>query len=263
MLALPRTPGSGNSDGWYCRAAGPEAPARLFYFPFAGGNAAAVLPWQAHLGTGVELRVAQLPGRGARLFEDPLHDLDALVAELAGALAGLADRRFALFGHSLGALVAFEVARALRRAGRPAPERLWASGAEGPRTRLVERRVSHLPDAELVTALADYGGTPPELLADRDMMELLLPGVRADLTLNERYAYRTEPPLDLPIHVLRGAADPYVDAGRAAGWAQESTRPLRETVYPGDHFFVHPHEADIAALVAAALAADPVPGRAP
>jgi surfactin synthase thioesterase subunit len=241
---------------WFCRTAEVTAPVRLFYFPYAGGNAAAILRWQAHLGTAVELHVAALPGRGARLFEEPPSDLDDLVAHLTGAVADLADRRFAFFGHSLGALVAFEVARALRRQSLPGPECLWVSGAEGPQTRSVKHRLHHLPEDEFIEALRDYRGTPAEVLADQEMMELLSPGIRADFALSERYAYRPEPPLDLPIHVLRGDRDPYVEADRAVGWALETTRPLREYVYRGDHFFIQPHETDIAALVVAEFAGE-------
>src|SRR5581483_8791473 len=140
----------GTSNGtWFRRIASVTAPFRLFYFPYAGGNAAAVLDCQAHLGKAVELHVAALPGRGTRLFEEPLHDLDDIVARLAAEIAGLArldGRRFAFFGHSLGALVAFEVTRALRRRGAPMPERLWVSGAEGPQTRLIRRRLYDLPE---------------------------------------------------------------------------------------------------------------------
>jgi medium-chain acyl-[acyl-carrier-protein] hydrolase len=242
---------------WFVRASTTDAPVRLFCFPYAGGNAAAFLPWQALLGPGVALRVAQLPGRGARLFEEPQRDLDALVAELTSAIAAETDRPFAFFGHSLGAIVAFEVTRALRRAGLPGPTGLWASGAEGPRSRLVKRRLHGLPDAELVEALRDYGGTPDELLDDAEMMELVLPGIRADFALSEVYRYRPEEPLDLPIHVLVGDRDPYVEPGRAAGWAHESRHPLRRHVFSGDHFFLFPHQATIAAMLTTALCSDP------
>ncbi|MBO4206243.1 thioesterase II family protein [Micromonospora echinofusca] len=242
---------------WFCRASESAAPVRLFCFPFAGGNAAAFLPWQALLGPDVELWVAQLPGRGARLFEPPLSDLDELVGELTGAMAGYTDRPYALFGHSLGALVAFEVARALHRDGRPGPRGLWVAGAEGPRTRSVRQVLHDLPDAELIEALRDYGGTPTELLDDPEMMALLLPGLRADFALDECYTYRPGAPLDLPVHVLLADRDPHVEPARVAGWSQESSRPVQRHVFPGDHFFLFPHQATITALLAAGLATDP------
>jgi medium-chain acyl-[acyl-carrier-protein] hydrolase len=235
---------------WFTPGTNPTGAARVFLFPFAGGNASAFLPWQALLGPGVELRVAQLPGHGARLFDPPAVDLDELVAELAPAVAALADRPFLLYGHSLGALVAFEVARRLRRTGGPEPVSLWVSGAEGPQTRLIKRELHRLEEAELIEALREYNGTAPEMLDDRELMELVLPGVRADFALNERYVYRPEPPLDLPIHVLLGESDEFVVLERAAGWARESSLQGSERRFTGDHFFLHPQAKTIAALIA-------------
>ena len=241
---------AGVDNVWFTRGTNPAGAVRLFLFPFAGGNASTFLPWQDLLGPRVELRVAQLPGRGVRLFDPPVAEMDELVARLTRAVAGLADRPFAFFGHSLGALLAFEVTRQVRRAGRPGPASQWVSGAEGPRTRSVRRRLHDLGDAELIEALREYNGTAPEMLADREMMELVLPGLRADFALNERYTYRAEPPLDLPIHLLLGDADPYVESGRADGWAWETSQPVQRRCYPGDHFFLYAHQQSIAALLA-------------
>lgn len=239
---------------WFTAGANPAGAMRLFFFPFAGGNANAFLPWQALIGPRLELRVAQLPGRGARLFDPPLAELDELVARLTRAVAGLADRPFVFFGHSVGALLAFEVARQLRRTGRPMPVSLWVSGAEGPRTRMVKGRLHDLAEAELIEALREYNGTAAEMLDDRELMQLVLPGVRADFALSECYVYRAEPPLDLPIHVLTGEDDPFVEPERAAGWSQESSQPVRRHVYPGDHFFLNDHQQSIATLLAEAAA---------
>ena len=243
------------AESWFCRDGKVDAPVRLYYFPFAGGNPTALLPWQAELGNEVQLWVAQLPGHGVQLFKQPLRDWDELVARLADAIGTLSDRPFAFFGHSLGALMAFEVARELRRRRLAGPSQLWVSGAEGPQTRSVKQRLHDLPDAELIAALRDYRGTPAELLDDREMMGLLLPGIRADFALSEHYRYRAEPPLTMPVHLLRSDADPYVEPDRAAGWARETTGPLRERVYPGDHFFIYPHRAAIAELVVGKLTA--------
>lgn len=239
---------------WFSPAPDAAGGMRLFCFPFAGGNAASFLGWQGPLGPDLELRVAQLPGRGARLFEKPLTDLDELVEHLAEAVAELDERPFAFFGHSLGAMLAFEVARALRRQGRPGPSSLWLAGAEAPQTRSVPDRVHDLPTAAFIEVLRDYGGTPAELLDNRDMMELLLPGLRADFALDEGYAYRPEPPLAVPIHLLLGDRDPEVEPVAARdGWARETAHPLLVHGYAGDHFFVQEHRDAIAALLAAVL----------
>ena len=246
---------------WFTAGTNPAGAVRLFLFPFAGGNASAFLPWQNLLGPRLELRVAQLPGRGIRLFDRPIAEMDELVARLTRAVASLSDRPFVFFGHSLGALLAFEVARQLRRAGRPEPMSLWVSGAEGPRTRLIRRQLHALPDAELIAALREYNGTPPEMLDEPEMMELLLPGLRADFALHERYTYRAEPPLDLPIAVLLGDNDPHVEPDRAAGWAWETSQPVQRHCYPGDHFFLYPHQRAITTLLAGAAAQPSTTGR--
>lgn len=251
-------------EDWFTAGANPAGAMRLFLFPFAGGNANTFLPWQELLGPRLELRIAQFPARGVRLFDPPLADMDELVARLTRTVTGLADRPFAFFGHSLGALVAFEVARQLRRAGRPEPTSLWVSGAEAPQTRAARRPLHELGDAELIAALGEYNGTAADLLDNQELMELVLPGLRADFALNERYVYRPEPPLDLPIHLLLGEKDPYVEAERTAGWSLESSQPVQRRLYPGDHFFLNAHRQSIAALLADATAkdiADPRTGR--
>ncbi len=251
-------------EPWFTAGANPTGAMRLFLFPYAGGNANHFRPWQALFGPRLELRVAQLPARGVRLFEPPVADLDELVARLTRAVTGLADRPFVFFGHSVGALVAFEVARQLRRTGRPEPVSLWVSGAESPQTRVLRRQLHQLPDPELIAALAEYNGTSTEMLEDQELMQLVLPGLRADFALNERYVYRPEPPLDLPIHLMLGDQDPYVEPDRAAGWARETSQPMRQHLYPGDHFFIDVHRERIATLLADTTAeeiASPPAGR--
>lgn len=238
-----------STANWFHEPADASGSVRLFCFPYAGGGVADYAEWQAELGPDVEVCALQLPGRGRRLFEEPFFEMEALAESVAAVVAQRLDKPFVFFGHSMGALLAFEVARIMRRKRLPQPERLWVSGAEGPRTRALKKRLHDLPDAELIAALRDYNGTPAEVLDDPEMMELLLPGIRADFAVVERYRYRAEAPLSLPIHVVRGDADPYVDAQRAAGWGLESTHSIREHVFAGDHFFVHPHRTAITALL--------------
>lgn len=240
-------------DTWLYEPATVPGAVRLFCFPYAGGGTADYAKWPSELGPEVEVCVLQLPGRGKRLFDEPFFDMESLVERLVLVLAQRLDKPFAFFGHSMGALLAFEIARALRRKQMPQPSSLWVSGSEGPQTRSQKKHLHDLPEAELIKALRDYNGTSSELLSNLEMMQLLLPGMRADFALVERYEYRAEALLSLPIHVVRGDADPYVDAQRASGWRLETTLPTHEHVFAGDHFFIHPHRAAITALLSQVL----------
>lgn len=238
-----------SASRWFGPAGSSTGDAQVFVFPYAGGVAASFAQWQELAAPELSVQVALMPGRGARLHEAPVDDLAELVDALATAVIERASGPFLLAGHSLGALVAFEVTRELRRRDAPAPLALLVGGAEAPQTRLVRRRVHDLDDAGLVEALRDFGATPVALLADRDLMELVLPAVRADFTLSERYAYRPEPPLAVPVHVLLGDRDEHVDPDRAAGWARECvTEPLWH-VFPGGHFFLSDHLPEIIDLM--------------
>ncbi len=234
---------------WFGPAGSSTGDAQVFVFPYAGGVAASFAQWRELAAPELSVQVALMPGRGARLHEPPVDDLAELVDALATAVAERASGPFLLFGHSLGALVAFEVTRELRRRGVPAPLALLVGGAEAPGTRLVRRRVHDLDDAGLIDALRDFEATPAALLADRDLMELILPGVRADFALSERYAYRQGPPLEVPVHVLLGDGDEHVDPERAAGWARECVTEPRWHVFPGGHFFLTDHLPEIIDLM--------------
>lgn len=165
-----------SASRWFGPAGSPAGDAQVFVFPYAGGVAASFAQWRELAAPELSVQVALMPGRGARLHEPPVDDLAELVDALATAVVERASGPFLLFGHSLGALVAFEVTRELRRRGAPAPLALLVGGAEAPQTRLVRRRVHDLDDAGLIEALRDFGATPAALLADRDLMELILPG---------------------------------------------------------------------------------------
>jgi surfactin synthase thioesterase subunit len=255
MLAVMSLVSAGGASRWFGSVAQAAGGAQVFVFPHAGGIAASFLQWQAMAGPELSLQVAQMPARGIRMHEPPADDVAEVVDQLTAAVVERASGPFLLFGHSLGALVAFEVTRELRRRGAPDPLALLVSGAEAPQTRVIRRRFHELDDAGLIEALRDFGATPAELLADREMMELILPGVRADFALSERYAYRAEPPLELPVHVLLGDRDEHVDLDRAAGWALECAAPPQRHVFTGGHFFLADHQAEILDLMRRAAAA--------
>jgi medium-chain acyl-[acyl-carrier-protein] hydrolase len=232
---------------WLVRASAPAHRFRLYCFPFAGGNAAAFQHWQDGLGPEIEVCAVQLPGRAARMLEPPMTSLSSVVSAVADAIARDPRCPFAFFGHSMGALLAFEVARHCMRTGQPLPSHLFASGCAAPQARGERRNLHRLPDAELIEALREYNGTPPELFAHRDLLDLVLPTIRADFRLVENYAYQASVALPIPLSVLAGRQDEHVDALQAQAWEKETTGPCRVDWFDGDHFFLQSQRAQVLA----------------
>lgn len=223
---------------WLVRQPGPARRMRLFCFPYAGGSAASFFSWQAALDPDIEVCALQLPGRGARLGEPPERCIDALVAPLARVIA-MDDRLpFAFFGHSLGGLIAFELARYCQRHGMVMPQRLIVSGSVAPRRRMLSRRLHELDDAALIAALREFNGVPAAVLDEPELMELMLPTVRADFALAANYQYRSGHRLALPLSVYGGFHDPHVRVDELACWQDEATEPIALHHFAGDHFFI-------------------------
>ncbi len=226
---------------------------RLFCFSYAGGSAAPYLAWQAALPPSIEVCAVQLPGRGPRLLEKPLRSMFQLVEVLAPIIAREADLPFAFFGHSLGGLLAFELARHCRRHWLPMPEHLFVSASSAPGQRRNPKRLHTLDDHALIEALREYNGTPPAALADRELMELLLPAIRADFAVVENYAYGEGAPLDIPISVLAGRQDNHVAPGSLQGWQGETTATCTTHWFDGDHFFIHAQQRAVIDCIRAGL----------
>jgi medium-chain acyl-[acyl-carrier-protein] hydrolase len=187
----------------------------------------------------VEVLPVQLPGREARFREPAFTRLAPLVEALAGALRPYLDRPFAFFGHSMGALVAFELARRLRRGTGLQPVCLFASGCGAPQARDTETPIHTLPAAEFREELRRLDGTPREVLDNEELMDLLLPTLRADFALCETYTYTAGPPLDCPLNALGGLGDDTVSRRELAAWREQTTGPFRLRMLPGNHFFLH------------------------
>lgn len=240
-------------ERWVTRPRPLENPrVRLFCIPHSGGGAAQYARWPADLPADVEMCGVQLPGREQRLSEKPFSHMAPLVQELQRALEPFLGVPFAFFGHSLGGFVSFELARALRRQGRRGPVHLFIAGSRAPQlpSRLPE--LHRLSDPEFLDGLRRYEGTPEEALQDADLMQLLLPMLRADFSVTETVEYTDEPPLDVPISVFGGLADPVVERFELTAWREQSTRPLTLRMLPGDHFFVQSARS----LLLSALAED-------
>jgi amino acid adenylation domain-containing protein/non-ribosomal peptide synthase protein (TIGR01720 family) len=212
---------------------------RLFCFPYAGGSAATYRTWSDVLPPDIEVQSIQLPGREWRSKEEPYTSVFPLVEDLAVVLKGFFDSPFAFFGHSLGALISFELARELRRRGLPPPDHVFLSGHRAPQLPKTEPEIHDAPDEEFYTGLRNLEETPKELLANEELMELLLPALRADFAIAETYEHSTEPPLDCPLSVFGGLGDLVTDKPKLEPWAEHTTRELKLRMVPGGHFFVN------------------------
>ncbi|HEX5751154.1 MAG TPA: alpha/beta fold hydrolase [Archangium sp.] len=229
-----------------CRLRRPDARVRLFCFPHSGGSAGEYLRW-ADLLENVEVWGVQLPGRGARTEEPPLTRVSVLVDALADALvdALALGPPFAFFGHSLGALVAFETARRLRDLGRAPPAWLFLSAYPAPQLPSRTQPTSHLGEAPLLDALERmYGDMAAEIREDAELRELLLPPLRADLALVESYRYQDGEPLDCEMVITGGTQD---DLGPDAlePWRRHTRGTFRVHLLPGGHFYLRaPQQRD-------------------
>ncbi|NBE96552.1 hypothetical protein FE391_00120 [Nonomuraea sp. KC401] len=241
------------------RVSGPERPlTRLVCFPYAGGGVNAYAPWGELLPSHVELVCAQPPGRGPRLAERPLEWVAELVAGLGPRLAADPHPRTFLFGHSLGAIVAFELARWLRRNGHPEPAGLLVSGSAAPQTP-ISARVHLLPDDALLAHVGTLGGTDRRLVDDERLRPVLLPALRADFTMHETYRYTTDEPLECPVTAFAGSHDDDAPIEDVLGWREQTASRFRLEVLDGGHFFVASARERLLSLVGDALAVETEP----
>ena len=226
------------TDGF--RSASPIqiAQLRLFCFPYAGAGALIFRKWSDALPHDIEVCPIQLPGRGTRLTEPPFTKLPCLIEALARALVPLLDKPFAFFGHSLGALIGFELARQIRRQHGLHPVRLFASAGRAPQIPHRAPPIHTLPDNQFLAELRRLNGTPRELLDHEELMEVMLPILRADFALYETYLYSTEPPLNCPISAFGGLQDRRVSASDLEAWRSQTSASFSLRMFPGDHFFL-------------------------
>ncbi|HJQ03547.1 MAG TPA: AMP-binding protein [Jatrophihabitans sp.] len=230
-----------------------EAQVRLVCFPYAGGGPATYGDWPRLLPADVEVICVQPPARGQRLNEPPVHRLDDLVDAVGEAL--LADHPddlpLVFFGHSVGAIAAFEVARWLRRRGLAVPAALLVSGSAAPQLPIITRTYL-LPDEELWVELHKLGGTPDELLHDAALRDVLLPALRADFEMHETYRYLAEAPLDCPVTAIGGRNDE-ISTDSLDQWQAHTTAAFRRQLLPGGHFYLDTDRDAVLDLVRAAV----------
>ena len=217
----------------------------LFCLPHAGGGASAFRSWVDAV-PGAAVLPVQPPGREARLREEPHLRMETLAAELADViLAEADDEPFAVYGHSLGALIAFEAVREIRRRGGPDPVRLVVSGCSAPHLETEDGpKVTAMSDAEVVRMLRRLGGTPEWLLSDPDALQMILPPFRADFSVKENYVFGSESPLLVPITVIASTDDPRAPLAAQQAWRDHTIAPVRLHTLLGGHFAVF-EQADL------------------
>ncbi|MGW2182502.1 thioesterase II family protein [Streptomyces sp. NPDC001732] len=239
------------------RARRTDRKIRLFCFPHAGAGASAFAAWPDLLPPEVELVAVQLAGREDRVGEPSPTSVDMAVRTVAVALRPYLQGPYAFFGHSGGALLAFELARALRRRGTQ-PTHLFVSGQAAPDHVFDLPRLHTLPDDEFAAALRDLDGTSDGVFTDPELMRLLLPTLRADFTLWENHRHRPDQPLAVPVTALGGDSDPRVPVDGLHAWREHTTGEFEVKVFPGGHFYLNDSGAQLTEALAGRLL-----GRAP
>jgi surfactin synthase thioesterase subunit len=222
----------------------------LLCLPYSGASAMVYSRWRRKLPQWLQLQPVELPGRGAR-FGEPLHtDMRALAMQLARELRSTLNAPYALFGHSLGALLACELAHAFRALGCPEPVALFASGTAAPTMRADYDRGFAEPktDAQLIEQLRTLNGTSEAVLANEELMSLTLPILRADFLLCGRFQPVQRPLLKCPVHVLGGKADK-ATTEQLIGWSRETLGSFSVDMLAGGHFFIHEHEAKVLRVI--------------
>ncbi|MFF2651561.1 thioesterase II family protein [Streptomyces sp. NPDC058045] len=250
------TPATGRSNWLRSFHPAPQAPVRLVCFPHAGGSASYYFPFSAALSPRVDTVSVQYPGRQDRRNEPLVGDLGQLADLIEAELRASGDSRpVAFFGHSMGATVAFEVARRMAERGTPGPVHLFASGRRAP-SRIRADDVHLRGDTGLKEELHLLGGTAGGWLEDEDLLAMVLPVIRNDYRAAELYRAEAGATVSAPLTVLTGDSDPRTTAQEAAAWREHTTGAFALHTFPGGHFFLERHQAEITALVAGTLAED-------
>jgi len=217
----------------------PLARLRLFCFSYAGGSASAFRLWGGHIPPQIELYPVQLPGRESRLREAPFTQLPPLIQALSQAIRPYLNKPFVFFGHSMGGLVGFELARELRRQHLATPLHLMISARRAPQLPDPDPPIHHLPAAEFLEEIRNLKGTPEEVLNNDDLMQVMLPVLLADFAVCETYVYTHEVPLSCPITAFGGWQDDDISKDELVAWREQTRAFFRLQMFEGGHFFLH------------------------
>jgi len=242
------------SSTWVICRKRTAAPLRLFCFPHAGGGGSVYRDWTDEAAPNIEVCWVQWPGRENRIRERPFGFVDELVPPLVNGLSQWLDRPFAFYGHSLGAKIAFETIRGLRRSGVAQPCHLFVGACQAPQLPWPYPHMHELAEPEFISEIQQrYGGVPRHIVQDADLRALLIPTLRADIKLMETYRYTPEPPLDCAITVFGGAADHTIDRFALEAWRRQTSKAFRLLTIPGNHFFLQSARKQLLSAIGSAL----------
>ncbi|TKC98580.1 thioesterase II family protein [Polyangium fumosum] len=239
---------------WFWAAHPRVAPRiRLFCFPYAVAGANVYRGWASRVPPDVEVVALQLPGRGPRLREPAVDRLEPLLQALRGAFLPYQGVPFVFFGHSMGAVLAFEFCRWLRRHGDAAPVHLILSGCEPPPPESDSPPPRRLSDTDLIAWMRSMGGTPEGVLDNAEYMQLVLPALRADLALVDAWRPMPEAPLDIPVTIMGARDDTLVPASVLEGWRDHTRSAYACHLFSGGHMFIRTEEASVLELICSVL----------
>lgn len=237
MYCAPTTPATINS--FVTCNPNSQAAMRLFCFPYAGGNSLLFRKWRDTLPKNIEVCPVELPGRLSQRHIPPFTRMESLVNAIAISLLPNLEKPFAFFGHSMGGLVSFELARFLRANYNLQPSHLFISGRRPPQIPGTAAPIHTLPLPEFIAQLRRLNGTPEAVLENAELMQILVPILRADFAVLENYTYIDEPPLDCAIAIFGGLEDKEVSYEQLAAWRAQTTNSFQLQMFRGDHFFLH------------------------
>lgn len=232
----------------------PQAKLRLFCFPCAGGTTYMFRQWVNLLPPTIEICAVELPGRYRRLNEPPYQDINLLLSALSTALVPYLNKPFAFFGHSMGGLVSFELTHLLRENYDLSPVHLFICGHRAAQIRDPHPPTYNLNDEKFKQEIVSLGGTPQEVIDNKEMMELLMPALRADFTALDNYVYQDKPVLDIPLTVFGGKSDPRASQTQLEAWQKQTSADFSLYMFEGQHFFIEPKRSSILGHIAQKLA---------
>jgi medium-chain acyl-[acyl-carrier-protein] hydrolase len=238
---------------WIKLSKGENDNFRVFCFPYSGGTAQVYRPLTNVLPDDVCVYAYELPGRGRRFGEEIPGTLSGIVEDAFSPIRGLIERPYAFFGHSLGGIIAFEMARHLRKQGKPLPRHLFVSGIRAPQVPKREAEAFSLPRQEFIEKIKELGGTPSEILENEEMLDIMIPVLRKDFQIYETYSYAHDLPMPVPITAFGGRRDNFVTEDDIRKWSEHTSSLFEMQMFAGDHFFILENMNNVAQLIARAI----------